>query len=523
MFRDEPAKQRVNVQSINFDDCVFNEKFYFPDYARDEDKAEFRSNQKLQLSRFFEANKILIYQMAAYITGQYDDAVFMVGSSRQSIYYDAINPHSSRGVESCYPFLEALCARVAKLAEQGDKFRVDAYLLADTYGNKPFGSNMKAGLSNTKDFQYDEWLPDTSKLTVLYAQMHKIASENSAAEVVFDYYSHDKAVLDKLHVFFENNPDLMPGNLRLRLHEYDGNRIIHKPAVNGKGGIDYNFSQNILFMVRCAGIDTAVTFENHVMDGLLQHGIHHFRRNRKLMTEVVGPLSSNIGVLSANNIEPGVFNPDSYLSGLRHQIGLLREDLQGDASQKQRDFIRALDNLRHLCHEEVVTQAKFNVSPGLIEKSEAMRVANYTEEFIQQLRAEQDDAQKMQLVNDYHKKCYKTSTRKKILKIVACVVAGALGFLVGGAIGLGIGVGAGAFLGPGAGVTGLAGMLTGAAAGTKVGLAVGATLAGATAGGLTAFGLFKRSKVQQYADRVVDEAAKIYQPPEEVNYYGFSL
>lgn len=514
MQRLNPEKSRINVQSVSFDGSVFNAGFYPADTASEEERSEFRQSEEARFKRLYEQNIILVHQMVAYIHRQYDETVFMVGSARQSIFYDALNPESNKGAGSCYPYLFQLCNRVAEFVGE-DKLRVDPYLLADTFGQLPFGASMNAFLNGEKNFVHYEWLPDTSKLIILYAQMHKIASENEGAEVVFDYYLYDRNVINKLHVFFENNPDLMPGNLRLRLHEYNGVEIKHKTSVQGSGGIDYNFNQNVIYMIECAGINPQVLFNNHVMDALLSNNrLSTFRKNRKMMRHVVEPESLNSRVILQQDIEPGAFNPDSYLFGLRHQIGLLKEDVEGSASRAQRDFIHALDNLHNLCREEVTTQVRFNISPQLIERSEAKRIADYTEKFIRDLRAENEPQRKADLVKSYREECHKTSTRKKVLKVIACVVAAAVGFLIGGAIGLGIGVGAGAFLGPGAGVTGLAGMFAGATAGAKAGLAIGATVAGVAAGSVTAYGFFRNSKVQNYADRVAEKASDVYKPVE---------
>jgi len=268
------AKRKINVRSIDFDGSQFH-----PDYIKSKSK-----------NRLIETNDAFITQLAKEANQyDYDESVFMVGSNRQSKRTDDYN---SKDTESCFPALQSLCAETNKRAGNRTQFRVDPYLLADTYGNRPIGENFTNAINNSKDYPFSHWLFDESKLTILYAQMHKIAAENPNDDITFDFYDdRDFDILMNLYLFFNNNRDLLPGNVKLRLHHYAGKGIRDFKEIKGEGSIDYHYEENIKLMAKIAGYsllrDVGKTQAN-VLKSLYQGDrLNQFKAQRKTAKAVV--------------------------------------------------------------------------------------------------------------------------------------------------------------------------------------------------------------------------------------------
>ncbi|OGT45025.1 MAG: hypothetical protein A3E83_05945 [Gammaproteobacteria bacterium RIFCSPHIGHO2_12_FULL_41_20] len=233
-----PHRQRINVRSVDFDGCIFNE-----DYCRNPQDSK----------RLLAYNETFLKTVSQEIRGNhYNDVIWMVGSSRQDKGTDMLNALHNKG--SCFPALNRLCAEMQHRVPQ-TPCRVDRYLLADAYGNQPPGENFTRALGNASDYPFSEWLFDETKFSILYAQIHKIASENPDADVDYDFYDDREDILTSLQAIFTKHPDLIPHNVKLRLHHYDGRNIRQHIAIQGSGTIDNNYHNNVKFLAQCAGYD----------------------------------------------------------------------------------------------------------------------------------------------------------------------------------------------------------------------------------------------------------------------------
>jgi hypothetical protein len=91
---------------------------------------------------------------------------------------------------------------------------------------------------------------DRSKVTVVYAQMHRHASENPDDEVIFDFYDDQDKILDAVLHFYGTHTDLMPRNLTLRLYKYDGTGTpSFQKIIYGGGAIDQNYHINTRILI----------------------------------------------------------------------------------------------------------------------------------------------------------------------------------------------------------------------------------------------------------------------------------
>lgn len=144
---------------------------------------------------------------------------------------------------------------------------IDKYLLADIAGkgrNGPqgyrdgqafkIGKNQAMGKENTDSYPPSAGYPDYKKLKLVYAQMHRAAVLNPLENIIYDFVD-DEPLIDELHNFFTDHPVLIPHNVTLRLHRYDGshdeyNKVIieNKNAICGTGEIDENYENSVSFM-----------------------------------------------------------------------------------------------------------------------------------------------------------------------------------------------------------------------------------------------------------------------------------
>ena len=247
------SRQRMNVISLDFDGCIFHKKGYLYNTSP---------------NRLIETNQTFIDQVAERIRAEnFAEAVFMFGTNRQDKWMDDMNnQHMNRG--SCFPAMQRLLEEFeGKL--HGISTRIDGYLLADTYCNKTPGATHQAIMTQDKSFQHDRHYIDNTKMTLLYAQMHKLASapENKDKDIILDFYDDRRIILSSLHDFFNEHRDLMPRNIVLRLHRYKGAEIsetftlddqvkILEP-IPGAGEPDRHFHKSLWRMIEAAGLKHA--------------------------------------------------------------------------------------------------------------------------------------------------------------------------------------------------------------------------------------------------------------------------
>lgn len=213
----------IRVLSFDFDGCLFNKN-----YIESKNKNVIESN-----SAFL--NKIKLENQG------FSKVYTLVGSNRQSEAVDKVNAYRKG---SCFPAIEQVNDYLGAIH--------DPFLLADVFGDLPAGISYVRARDEDYDGKHEDWLFDESKVTVLYAQMHKIAAENPHESIIFDFYDDrgngvksEEDILEKLHVFYNESKELMPSNLRLRLHHYAGELVTPIAEIKGTGFIDENYRETV--------------------------------------------------------------------------------------------------------------------------------------------------------------------------------------------------------------------------------------------------------------------------------------
>lgn len=246
----------IDVYSFDFDGCLAN-----IDYLSSDKKDIIKSNQHVLDLIKQSANRLIVF----------------VGSNRQSFYDDYTNSYdNSRG--SCYSAIQTISNYLGAI--------LDKFLLTDIYNNLASGTAFNEALAHLdehlKDYKSDtiannppfpNWIHDESKLTILYAQMHKVALEHSEELIEFNFVDDRADLLENLHTYFIKYPELIPQNVRLNLKRYNGEPnlseqeldlfIKHYEPVQGIGRLDFNYP-NTVIQIAAVTIEQMNVNENYI-------------------------------------------------------------------------------------------------------------------------------------------------------------------------------------------------------------------------------------------------------------------
>lgn len=177
-----------------------------------------------------------------------DRIILLSGSNRQSFLIEFFN---MKGIPELSSFSAA-----KEIEHYLAPATLDTFLLADIYGDLEDGASYARAMDKEYKGEHSDWLFDDTKVTVLYAQMHKIAMENPYEDIVFDFYDDRQDILNELAHFFAKYVELVPGNITLRLNKYAGKEVTPIKNIEGQGFVDTNFKQTVKDM-------TSLTIEKH--------------------------------------------------------------------------------------------------------------------------------------------------------------------------------------------------------------------------------------------------------------------
>lgn len=235
--------QEVHIISLDADGCLFNST-----YINGTDSIPGTVDHK-GAGDVLKANEQFIETLCGQ-KAQYDKTVSFVGSNRQDWSTDFTNSvRANKG--SCFPAISNVSNKIGA--------NLDKMLLSDIQNNREFGTNFDFAmrqLCNKNDYDTnnlprgtDQWAFDERKLTLIYAQIHKAASDNPSANITFDFYDDRQDILSALCEFFQKYPHMMPANVKLQLNHYNGGDITPMPTIQGTGSIDKDFRETVKGMV----------------------------------------------------------------------------------------------------------------------------------------------------------------------------------------------------------------------------------------------------------------------------------
>ncbi|HTM63717.1 MAG TPA: hypothetical protein VL360_04385 [Gammaproteobacteria bacterium] len=206
---------------------------------------------------------------------KYDEVNLMVGGNHQDPDIDKITRNTS-GFTQLLQIHDELTSRISSTGSKC-KITYDCYLLADTYSRCTPGESFtnaikcqdaigKYDTEKRKSSSLSSYksVSDASRLQTVYAQIHKQAIAAPHSKIVYDYYISDQSTAKILGSFFTSNRDLIPKNVTLRIHVYEGDDkltlenkndvrklILSTVECAGSGQTDHNYEENIKLMMQC--------------------------------------------------------------------------------------------------------------------------------------------------------------------------------------------------------------------------------------------------------------------------------
>lgn len=264
------------IISLDFDGCLFN-KAYRTNRLNNEKNPVILSNKQF-LKHLKQENS------------KFDEVVVFVGSNRQAYRYDCQNSNKNK-TESAFTAIKSIKKYLhAKL---------DKFLLADLENDSVPGTAFNAAISASDDDPFEDhhhWLFDVDKLALLYAQLHKAASDDPS-ETVFDFYD-DKGlvngeptdILSALREFFIEYPMMIPRNTTLRLNHYDGDKITNVATIVGEGDIDHDYYNTLHLMEKIAHRHEICSSEKHFTRYITPNELNELRHEKENKRQKFGTL-----------------------------------------------------------------------------------------------------------------------------------------------------------------------------------------------------------------------------------------
>ncbi|TNF65220.1 MAG: hypothetical protein EP298_13285 [Gammaproteobacteria bacterium] len=230
---------KLRIISLDMDGCLFH-RHYHKAYQKDRDQALFETNKE-----FFES---LLKE-----TSEDEQLIFMIGSNRQSYTIDASNSGKGHNTEYSFKAIEKIATIFSKERAKNTT-RLDTFLLEDIFSNRRAGSSFQIAQQiregKLPEPNKDSLLLEQSKIPILYAQMHRHALKNPTEVIEFDFYDDREDIIKALNEFYINYPEMIPKNVTLNLHLYNGEERVDLEPIQGQGRIDSNYCQTVKNMMQ---------------------------------------------------------------------------------------------------------------------------------------------------------------------------------------------------------------------------------------------------------------------------------
>lgn len=270
--------------SLDADGCLFN--------------AEYICSKKVVAS-----NQSLLMHMTAKAQDT-KNIVLLVGSNRQSQTIDKYNSIRN-GTISCFVAIEEITAFLSKQLNQ-HQVRLDRFLLADIHSNVTEGTSFEQAINPLHTGPYNETVFDRSKITLIYAQIHKLACDHRGKQITYRFYDDRRDILDDLILFLIHHLDWIPDQMIIELYCYIGYKPRLLARLTGNGMINPDYSEQIKTLVKIGyeypiqgeGFDVITAIKNDEMS-----------RYRTLELPPITPrISDTNSHPSSNRLRATIFN-----------------------------------------------------------------------------------------------------------------------------------------------------------------------------------------------------------------------
>ena len=286
----------IRVLSLDFDGCLFNDNYY-----RVFDNDVILANLSF-LSELRKERDI------------YTKTYTYIGSNRQSRALDVHN-NNENGSESCFFAIQKI-----------NKYLTSVFvplLTADIINDLISGHSFERIISGHYGGPHGTSFFDKSKLIILYSQMHDIAKKHPTDNIVFDFFDdrgngslQTEDILENLSNYFTNYPEMIPNNVLLRLHHYQGDNVTTLFAKTGRGKIDADYRQTVINMLEVSlGCNPKQLLTDYITPKLLSKVEAQIPAPRQLVVKTIKTEQLMQAISNRNGNERHVnFNP-MYRSG----------------------------------------------------------------------------------------------------------------------------------------------------------------------------------------------------------------
>lgn len=180
-----------------------------------------------------------------------------IATARQSKLSDEFNTQYNDST-SCFPLYHYLPDFLDA--------QLDQFLLADLFSDLPTGTSFERAMDPEYLGEHADWYFDESKITLIYAKIHRSALYNQYGLVLFTFYDDRSDILDGLYHFFNTHKALLPPNLILNLCQFvKGESVQYYRPISQEGqtllGIDYDYKRTT--KVLGAYLHSLATVLNH--------------------------------------------------------------------------------------------------------------------------------------------------------------------------------------------------------------------------------------------------------------------
>lgn len=211
--------------------------------------------------------------------------ILMIGSLRQSIYLDVLNAKNNSTYPnyiSCTSIIEHIEPRLKEIFPDID-ISADTYLLFDSFQQLQHGTTFKgmqklfAEINPQYIRDYDlqsntvlesacyheesgtnlltaNHFADCSKISIIYAQLHHIATQHPDKQIAMHFYDDKISILNNLYKFYNKNLQWIPKNLSLHLFKQVAitghNPVKATPTLLGDGPVNNDYHRQLLNLAK---------------------------------------------------------------------------------------------------------------------------------------------------------------------------------------------------------------------------------------------------------------------------------
>lgn len=241
----------INLKLFDIDGCLYHE-------GRGKGSCE---------NWLIDINKPLLDDIEREFKEKGHKLILAYGTNRQSYNTDIANAYRGGSLALALPLLE--CYFRKKL---NTEVLIEPFLMADIYGKAKCASgftqgdarpieerNLNAGDSYKNilrqnaagklgAIEHADWIFDHSKISLIYAQAHRVAHLNPNEEIIIDFYDDTDKILGAVGNFFEKYPQMLPKNVTLNLKKYNGQELNQLKSIIGAGSVDSQYDWSVRYL-----------------------------------------------------------------------------------------------------------------------------------------------------------------------------------------------------------------------------------------------------------------------------------